>query len=75
MLCVENLPQAVLALVFLSLEGGSLVVTHRGAQSGRSTEVIGEFMVKYLGSSHVMVQPVGSMIYNDCDVSKFVQVL
>eukprot|EP00435_Cladocopium_sp_Y103_P008223 s3723_g2.t1 len=27
MLCVENLPQAVLALVFLYLEGGSLVVT------------------------------------------------
>ena len=27
MLCMENLPQAVLALVFLYLEGGSLVVT------------------------------------------------
>ena len=26
MLCMENFPQAVLALVFLCLEGGSLVV-------------------------------------------------
>ena len=30
MLCMENFPQAVLALVFLCLEGGSLVVAQLG---------------------------------------------
>ena len=30
MLCMENFPQAVLALAFLCLEGGSLVVAQLG---------------------------------------------